>query len=62
MKRIAFIIAIMASMLFAACGENTKIDIKYDHPERLERMSVRMRELSVPDAAAKVADLVESGS
>ena len=26
--------AVMASMLFAACGENTKIDIKYDHPER----------------------------
>ena len=24
----------MATMLFAACGENTKIDIKYDHPER----------------------------
>ena len=24
----------MASVLFAACGENTKIDIKYDHPER----------------------------
>ena len=34
MKRIAFIIAVMASMLFAACGENTKIDIKYEHPER----------------------------
>ena len=34
---------------------------KYDHPERLERMSARMRELAVPDAAAKVADLVESG-
>lgn len=26
--------AVMASVLFAACGENTKIDIKYDHPER----------------------------
>lgn len=24
----------MAGVLFAACGENTKIDIKYDHPER----------------------------
>lgn len=34
MKRIAFIIAVMAGVLFAACGENTKIDIKYDHPER----------------------------
>lgn len=33
MKRIAFI-ALMASVLFAACGENTKIDIKYEHPER----------------------------
>ena len=33
MKRIAFI-ALMASVLFAACGENTRIDIKYDHPER----------------------------
>ena len=30
----AFIIAVMAGVLFAACGENTKIDIKYDHPER----------------------------
>lgn len=34
MKRIAFLMAVMASVLFAACGENTKIDIKYDHPER----------------------------
>jgi hypothetical protein len=25
--------AVMASVLFAACDENTKIDIKYDHPE-----------------------------
>lgn len=33
MKKIA-IIALMASVLFAACGENTRIDIKYDHPER----------------------------
>lgn len=33
MKKIAFI-ALMASVLFAACGENTKIDIKYEHPER----------------------------
>ena len=33
MKRIAFI-ALMASVLFAACGENTKIEIKYEHPER----------------------------
>ena len=30
----AFIIAVMAGVLFAACGENTKIDIKYEHPER----------------------------
>ena len=34
MKRIAFIIAVMASVLFAACGENTKFEVKYDHPER----------------------------
>ena len=33
MKRIAFLMAVMASVLFAACGENTKIDVKYDHPE-----------------------------
>ncbi len=33
MKRIAFVMAVMASVLFAACDENTKIDIKYDHPE-----------------------------
>jgi hypothetical protein len=33
MKKIAFIVAI-ATMLFAACGENTKINIDYDHPER----------------------------
>ena len=32
---------------------------KYDHPERLEKMGRKMRELSRPDAAAKVADLVE---
>ena len=34
MKRIAFIIAVMAGVLFAACGENTKFEVKYDHPER----------------------------
>ncbi|MBR4506574.1 MAG: hypothetical protein IKP21_07355 [Bacteroidales bacterium] len=33
MKRIA-IIAVMATMLLAACGENTKLKIEYDHPER----------------------------
>jgi UDP-N-acetylglucosamine--N-acetylmuramyl-(pentapeptide) pyrophosphoryl-undecaprenol N-acetylglucosamine transferase len=32
---------------------------KYDHPERLSRMAVRMKEFATPDAAAKVADLVE---
>ena len=26
--------AVMASVLLAACGENTKIEFKYDHPER----------------------------
>lgn len=32
---------------------------RYDHPERLARMSERIRALATPDAAAKVADLVE---
>ena len=32
---------------------------KYDHPEHLARMSEKMRALATPDAAAKVADLVE---
>ncbi|MBR2837503.1 MAG: UDP-N-acetylglucosamine--N-acetylmuramyl-(pentapeptide) pyrophosphoryl-undecaprenol N-acetylglucosamine transferase [Kiritimatiellae bacterium] len=32
---------------------------RYDHPERLARMSERARALATPDAAAKVADLVE---
>ena len=32
---------------------------KYDHPDRLERMASRMRAMSVPDAAARLADLVE---
>ena len=32
---------------------------KYDHPERLSRMAARMKEFATPDAAAKVADLVE---
>ena len=51
MKRIAFIIAVMASVLFAACGENTKIDIKYDHPERY---SVGDATLSQPISAISV--------
>lgn len=34
MKTTRIIIAVMATMLFAACGENTKINIKYDQPER----------------------------
>ena len=34
MKTCRIIIAAIATMLFAACGENTKIEIKYDHPER----------------------------
>ena len=34
---------------------------RYDHPEKLARMSERMRSLATPDAAARVADLVESG-
>lgn len=32
---------------------------KYDHPERLEKMSGKMKALATPDAAARVADLVE---
>ena len=32
---------------------------KYDHPEHLSRMAEKMKELATPDAAAKVADLVE---
>lgn len=51
MKRIAFIIAVMAGVLFAACGENTKIDIKYDHPERY---SVGDATISQPISAISV--------
>ena len=32
---------------------------KYDHPEHLARMAEKMKALATPDAAAKVADLVE---
>ena len=32
---------------------------KYDHPEHLARMAEKMKTLATPDAAAKVADLVE---
>ena len=32
---------------------------KYDHPEHLARMAEKMRALATPDAAAKVADLIE---
>ena len=32
---------------------------KYDHPERLERMAAHARAMAVPDAAARLADLVE---
>ena len=32
---------------------------KYDHPEHLARMAAKMRELATPEAAAKVADIVE---
>ena len=51
MKRIAFVMAVMASVLLAACGENTKIDIKYDHPERY---SVGDATLSQPISAISV--------
>ncbi len=33
--------------------------LKYDHPEQLARMSEKIRLLATPDAAARVADLVE---
>jgi len=33
---------------------------KYDHPEHLARMAEKMRALATPDAAARVADLIES--
>ena len=32
---------------------------KYDHPEHLARMSEKMKTLATPDAASRVADLVE---
>ena len=32
---------------------------RYDHPEKLAAMSEKMRALATPDAAAKVADMVE---
>ena len=32
---------------------------KYDHPEHLARMAEKMKSLATPEAAAKVADLVE---
>ena len=32
---------------------------KYDHPEHLSRMAEKMKALATPDAASKVADLVE---
>lgn len=35
---------------------------KYDNPDRLARMSARAREMAVPDAAARLADLVEGKS
>jgi len=34
---------------------------KYDHPEHLARMAEKMRTLATPDAAARVADLIEQG-
>ena len=32
---------------------------KYDHPEHLARMAEKMKTLATPDAASRVADLVE---
>jgi len=34
MKRITFIIAVMAGVLLCCCSENTKVKISYEHPER----------------------------
>ena len=34
---------------------------RYNHPEKLARMAERMRALAAPDAASRVADLVEKG-
>lgn len=34
---------------------------RYDHPERLSAMKARMAAMSEPDAASKVADLIEKG-
>lgn len=34
MKTRRIILAVMVTMLFAACGENTKVNVEYDHPER----------------------------
>ena len=33
---------------------------KYDHPEKLAEMSGKMRALATPDAATKVAELIEA--
>ena len=51
----------------ADAGEQTKLSPRqicrylmnlYDNPSRLQRMSERMKSLSIPDAAARVADIV----
>ena len=34
MKRIAFIITVMAGVLFCACNDNTKVNIRYGYSER----------------------------
>ncbi len=36
--------------------------LKYDHPEQLEKMSGKIRCLATPDAATRVADLVEEAA
>lgn len=35
---------------------------KYDHPEQLEKMGAKMKLQAAPDAAARVADIVEASS
>ena len=69
-KGCAFVVACAAFAAHGAADEGKQAELspkqvfrylldKYDHPERLARMSAKMKELSVPDAASRVADIVE---
>ncbi|MBP5790668.1 MAG: UDP-N-acetylglucosamine--N-acetylmuramyl-(pentapeptide) pyrophosphoryl-undecaprenol N-acetylglucosamine transferase [Kiritimatiellae bacterium] len=46
----------------SAAGLGRYILAKYDHPEQLERMGAKMKLQATPDAAVRVADLVESSA